>query len=95
MSEAMSEPVLRKSTRKRTPVDRLANKSTDDWRPSTSKDIERACSASRPAENQENTWHFQEATAKQEGHPSNPKVKKERKDMLKELEEQLQGTGTM
>ena len=40
---------------------------------------------SRSAENQKAAAHFEEETAKQEGHPGNPKVKKELKNVLESL----------
>ena len=79
--------VIRKSTREKKHVDYLVNKKTADWKPSTGMTVQRVNSDSRSAENQKAAAHFEEETAKREGHPDNPKVKKALKDVLKELEE--------
>ena len=47
--------------------------------------VQRVNSDSRSAENQKAAAHFEEETAKQEGHPGNPKVKKELKNVLESL----------
>ena len=77
--------VIRKSTREKKHVDYLVNKKTADWKPSTGMTVQRVNSDSRSAENQKAAAHFEEETAKQEGHPGNPKVKKELKNVLESL----------
>ena len=76
---------VRKSSRRITPVDYLVNKQTADWSPSTCSEVRRVNNDSRSAENQAEAAHFEEETAKQEGHPGNPKVKKELKNVLESL----------
>ena len=53
--------------------------------PSAGVTFQRVNSDSRSAENQAAAAHFEEETAKQEGHPGNPKVKKELKNVLESL----------
>ena len=53
--------------------------------PSAGVTFQRVNSDSRSAENQAAAAHFEEETAKQEGHPGNPKVKKELENVLKSL----------
>ena len=53
--------------------------------PSAGVTFQRVNSNSRSAENQATAAHFEEETAKQEGHPGNPKVQKELENVLKSL----------
>ena len=78
----MVDQVIRKSTRVTKPVD-LFVPSTGI--PSTGVEYLLVNSDSRSAENQAEAAHFEEETAKQEGHPGNPKVKKELKNVLESL----------
>ena len=73
------------STRKKEDVDYFVNKKSADCIPSRGKICKRVNSDSRSAENQAAAAHFEEETAKQEGHPGNPKVKKELKNVLESL----------
>ena len=77
--------VIRKSTREKKDVDYFLNKKPADCIPSKGMTFQRVNSDSRSAENQAAAAHFEEETAKQEGHPGNPKVKKELKNVLKSL----------
>ena len=75
----------RSSNRKKEPVDLFVNKAPAECIPSRGKICKRVNSDSRSAENQAEAAHFEEETAKQEGHPGNPKVKKELKNVLESL----------
>jgi len=63
-------------SRNTTPIDRLINKPVKKWKPSENKRVKKVMSDKRPAENQEDAWHFREETAKLDFHPDNKKVKK-------------------
>ena len=68
--------MVRTSSRNRKPTDRLINKATKNWKPSGHPPVMEAMSDKRPAENQEDAWHFREETAKLEFHPANKTVMK-------------------
>ena len=79
--------MVRTSSRNKKPIDRLVDKETAHWKPSEHTTVKEVTSDKRSAKNQEDAAHFEEETAKQEGHPDNPKVKKELEKVLKELKE--------
>ena len=81
----MVDQVIRKSTRVTKPVDYYVNKKPAECIPSMGETYIAVNSDSRSAENQAEAAHFEEETAKQEGHPGNPKVKKELKNVLESL----------
>ena len=68
--------MVRTSSRIKKPTDRLVDKKTADWKPSKHPPVMEAMSDTRPAENQEDAWHFREETAKLDFHPDNKEVKK-------------------
>ena len=75
----------RKSTREKKRPDYFDKLKPADRIPSAGVTFQLVNSDSRSAENQAAAAHFEEETAKQEGHPGNPKVKKELKNVLKSL----------
>ena len=75
------DPEIRKSTREKKPTDYFVPSCI----PSMGENFLLVNSDSRSAENQAEAAHFEEETAKQEGHPGNPKVKKELKNVLESL----------
>ena len=79
------DPEIRKSTREKKPPDYFVNKKPAECIPSMGENFLLVNSDSRSAENQAEAAHFEEETAKQEGHPGNPKVKKELKNVLESL----------
>lgn len=76
---------IRTSPREKKPPDYFGKKKPADRIPSKGVTFQRVNSDSRSAENQAAAAHFEEETAKQEGHPGNPKVKKELKNVLESL----------
>ena len=63
-------------TRDRTRVVRLVELPVKKWKPSEHTTVKKVMSDKRPAENQEDAWHFREETAKLDFHPDNKEVKK-------------------
>tara|TARA_B100000795_G_scaffold183821_1_gene139446 strand:+ start:1315 stop:1557 length:243 start_codon:yes stop_codon:yes gene_type:complete len=68
--------MVRTSAREKKPIDRLIDKKTADWKPSTHTTVKRVNSDSRPAENQDEALHYLEKSAERDYHPDNKKVKK-------------------
>ena len=68
--------MVRTSSRITKPTRRLVDEELEDWKPSKHPPVMEAMSDTRPAENQEDAWHFREETAKLEYHPANKTVMK-------------------
>ena len=69
--------VRSRSSRPTKPTDRLVDQEEPAlWKPSKNRPVMKAMSDKRPAENQEDAWHFREETAKLEFHPANKTVMK-------------------
>ena len=66
--------MVRTSSRIKKPTRRLVDEEPEDWKPSNL--LAEAMSDKRPAENQEDAWHFREETAKLEFHPANTALRR-------------------